>query len=137
MNKDLVRRGQGEGAVLGFHVPESAREQEHPVLGSTSDFGNNGAFYLPSPEPGWRLFIIASDGLGWEHVSVHAIDRRDRSRTPNWREMCAVKRAFWDDEDAVMQLHPRRSSYVNNHQHTLHLWRPTEAEIPTPPTVMV
>lgn len=51
--------------------------------------------------------------------------------------MCQVKDVCWDDEDVVMQLHPRRSQYVNMHPHTLHLWRPLEASIPEPPSILV
>jgi hypothetical protein len=58
-------------------------------------------------------------------------------RTPTWREMSYVKDLCWDGEDVVMQLHPKRSEYVNNHPHVLHLWRPVDAEIPTPPSIFV
>lgn len=126
-----------------FHVPELARDTEHPILGSTSADGNNGAFHLESPEPGWKLSIIASDGLGWEHVSVHAYRRivavssPAQTRTPTWKEMSYVKRLYWDAEDVVIQFHPRESEYVNCHPHVLHLWRPTNQEIPTPDPLMV
>lgn len=137
-----------------FHVPELARDTKHPRLRSTSADGNNGAFHLESPEPGWRLMLICSDssepdpeieGLArWEHVSVHAyrilsrvhLDRH-QARVPTWKEMCYVKRLCWDAEDVVMQLHPRESAYVNNHPAVLHLWRPLDATIPEPPSVMV
>jgi len=141
-----------------FHVPEPARVLDHPILGSTADDGNNGAFDLDSPEPGWRLAIIASDGADcagefepWEHVSVHAYRRAQRSRlrsrhqtiyeaqerTPTWKEMSFVKRLFWDGDDVVMQLHPREADYINQHPYTLHLWRPVERTIPTPPSIFV
>jgi len=109
----------------------------HRILG---DEVNNGAFSLFSCEPGWQLFLIASDGAGWEHVSVHA--RRSgaaaQQRTPTWREMCLVKDACWDDpEDVVVQFHPRRSEYVNQHPHVLHLWRPVSVALPTPDPILV
>jgi len=127
-----------------FHVPEAARNTTHPQLCSTSTNGNNGAFDLDSPEPGWLLALICSDSTEpdgadyekWEHVSVHAYRGR-QTRTPTWKEMCYVKRLFWDAEDVVMQLHPRESAYVNCHPHVLHLWRPISAEIPTPPGCFV
>lgn len=121
-----------------FHVPELARDTMHPLLRTCSADGNNGAFHIESPEPGWRLALIASDGEGWEHVSVHAYRRSgDQSRIPTWKEMTYVKQLCWDDEDVVMQLHPKRSEYVNCHPDVLHLWRPTAAVIPTPPAEMV
>jgi hypothetical protein len=116
-----------------FHVPEHARDTSHPVLGTSSADGNNGAFHLDSPEPGWSLAIIASDGEGWEHVSVHAYRvQRTQERTPTWKEMCFVKRAFWDGEDEVVQFHPKESEYVNYHEHTLHLWRAVGMTFPRP-----
>ena len=121
---------------MPFHVPELARDTTHPRLGTTSADGNNGAFSIESPEPGWRLFLIISDGGDWEHVSVHA-RQRGKVRTPRWREMAYVKQLCWDDEDVVVQFHPRKSEYVNCHPHVLHLWRPTEAVIPTPPSEFV
>jgi hypothetical protein len=129
-----------------FHVPERARIREHPLLGTTSAAGHNGAFDLESTEPGWRLTLICSDGterdvpegLDWEHVSVHAYRYGGRSqRCPTWREMCFVKDLCWDPEDLVIQYHPRRSEYVNNHPFTLHLWRPRHVAIPTPPKLLV
>lgn len=127
-----------------FHVPELARDTTHPQLGSSSADGNNGLFSIESPEPGWRLLLICSDGSEapnvidwqWEHVSVSA-RRGSQSRIPTWREMCYVKRLCWDDEDVAMQLHPRESEYVNCHPHVLHLWRPTRETIPTPPSILV
>jgi len=51
--------------------------------------------------------------------------------------MAFVKDLCWDDDDVVMQLHPRKADYVNDHPHTLHLWRPIDREIPTPPTIFI
>lgn len=84
---------------------------------------------------GITLRIIAScgtDEIPWEHVSVSTA-----RRTPTWEEMDAVKRLFWDDEEAVMQLHPPRSNWVNNVATCLHLWRPLHEAIPLPPEIAV
>jgi len=140
---------------MSFHVPELARDTTHPLLGTTSADGNNGAFHLESPAPGWRLALICSDGTdpdapegdGWEHVSIHAYrytgdpvlkrPRETKMRTPTWKEMVYVKDLCWDGEDVVMQLHPRKSEYVNCHPHVLHLWRPRHRPIPEPPAILV
>lgn len=120
-----------------FHVPERSRIAHPFTEGCTeADLGNNGAFLIDSVEPGWQLFIIASDGEGWEHVSVHA-RRGTKMRTPTWREMAAVKRRFWDPGDVVVQYHPREQDYVNTHEHVLHLWRPIGVDLPTPPVEFV
>ncbi len=130
-----------------MNVPEGWRVTNHPTMGTTARDGCNGYFDLPSCEPGWRLAIICSDGrhgdvvgelAEWEHVSVHAYRNKGQpQRTPTWKEMSYVKGLFWDDETVVMQLHPRRSEYVNNHPHVLHLWRPKTTPIPTPPAILV
>jgi hypothetical protein len=118
-----------------FHVPEPCRVKRGPQA-SSSRYGNNGAFSLPAVVPGRSLWCIASDGEGWEHVSV-SVRQGGKTRMPTWDEMCAVKAAFWDGDDVVMQLHPRASEYVNFEAHCLHLWRPVAAVIPTPHHLLV
>ena len=121
---------------MSFQVPEPSRVTSHPTHGSTPADGNNGAFDLESVEPGWRLFLLASDGAGWEHVSIHAYRatgrRGHQARTPTWREMAFVKDLCWSGDDVVVQFHPRKVEYVNAHPHVLHLWRPTTHAILTP-----
>lgn len=95
-----------------------------------------GSFRFMGP-CGEGLLVIASPGdahemVPWEHVSVST-----RHRCPNWKEMCFVKDLFWDAEEAVMQLHPPRSTWINNHPHCLHLWRPIDGKIPLPPEIAV
>jgi len=116
---------------MSFHAPNKFRIR-NGVAASTDSDGNNGAFFVKL-KAGQSVQVIASDGMGWEHVSV---SRRDRC--PTWDEMCQVKALFWDDEDCVVQFHPPRSEYINNHPFCLHLWRPTGGQqIPTPPSIMV
>lgn len=120
---------------MAFHVPEQFRLREGP-LASGPSAGNNGAFILPAKIANRTLFIIASDGMGWEHVSVHCATGK-RLYTPTWAEMCHIKDLFWDDEDVVLQIHPRKSQYVNFHEHTLHLWRHIEWSFPLPPPFLI
>jgi len=102
-------------------------------FGSDETFGNNGAFVVRSPRC-TKLIIIASDGMGWEHVSVH-ID--GKNRCPYWDEMCYVKSLFWGPEEAIVQFHPAESEYVNNHPYTLHLWKPVGEIVQTPPEILI
>lgn len=53
-----------------FHVHEEHRMKTGP-LASTSEKGNNGAFAVHPLRGGRWLLCIVSDGMGWEHVSVH------------------------------------------------------------------
>lgn len=115
---------------MSFHVPEKFRLRIG-YMASSAEYGNNGALEV-SLKRGQKVFVIASDGMGWEHVSV---SRKDR--TPTWEEMCQVKALFWDDEDCVVQFHPPRSQYVNNHANCLHLWRQVGAEFPVPNSLLV
>lgn len=99
---------------------------------SDASYGNNGAFRFPGASERAALNVIASDGAGWEHVSVST-----RGRCPTWEEMCWVKDLFWDDEEVVVQYHPARSDYVKTHPYCLHLWKPVMGELPKPYVWMV
>jgi hypothetical protein len=103
---------------------------------STEADGLNGAFLLI--RAGRRLGCIASDGSGWEHVSVtDQTTSRSPDKPPTWDDMCFVKSAFWDDEECVIQYHVPRAEWINIHPGCLHLWRPIGVEIPRPPSIMV
>lgn len=116
-----------------FHVPEKFRIKSGAGhLNSEESHGNNGLFRVESLKLKRTLQVIASDGEGWEHVSVS-----DTVRCPTWFEMCFIKDLFWDDSDCVVQYHPPKSEYVNNHPYCLHLWRPTEQSIPLPDSILV
>lgn len=109
------------------------------LMASDSSYGNNGVFTIPHPKvSGYWINCICSDGEGWQHVSVSlSADHRKVERCPTWEEMCFVKSLFWDDEESVMQLHPPKSQWVNNHAYCLHLWKPDVVEIPLPDSLMV
>ena len=83
---------------------------------------------------GTLIHVIASDGSGWEHVSVSI---SGAERCPTWGEMCLVKDLFWHKNETVIQYHPSEKTYVNNHPYVLHLWRPTGKKIPNPPTILI
>jgi len=121
-----------------FKVPEKDRisEMTNPMVGSDSSAGNNGAFKIILSGRSVAYCIVA-DGMGWEHVSTHIVMQGGVSRTPSWAEMCKIKGLFWDEGDCVLQYHPAKEDYVNVHPHTLHLWRPTDQEVPRPPKIMV
>lgn len=116
-----------------FAVPERFRIMSGK-LASDSTYGNNGGFFIPRGRT--AFWVMASDGVGWEHVSVHCVTD-NKERTPTWAEMCYIKDMFWGEEDTVVQYHPPKSDYVNMHPHTLHLWRPTNLVIPRPPSILV
>jgi hypothetical protein len=81
---------------------------------------------------GQTMVVVASHGLGWDHVSVSFHDR-----CPTWEEMEWVKRKFFRDDETAMQLHVAVSDHISIHPHTLHLWRSQTEPIPLPPSIMV
>lgn len=83
---------------------------------------------------GWTGTLIVSKGAGWEHVSV-APTRRNV--TPSWDDMCIIKDIFWNDNEAVIQIHPPKDEYVNNLSNCLHLWRCYYKDMVLPPSCMV
>ncbi len=122
-----------------MNAPNKFRLRNHPTVGTDDGYGNNGMFVIPHPKiSGYFYQCVMSDGHGWEHVSVTLKSKeRKIDRCPTWAEMCYVKEIFWDDEEEVMQLHPKKSDYVNFHPYCLHLWRPKDAAIPIPDSLMV
>lgn len=118
-----------------FHVPNQFRITKNHPLASDDSIGNNGAFQIQI-NVNTVAYCIASDQNGWEHVSVHVVED-GKPETPTWEEMCAIKSVFWDKEDTVIQYHPAASEYVNMHENVLHLWRPTNQTLPTPPKIMI
>lgn len=95
-----------------------------------------------SPEEYWgdcsingvKCSLIVSWYGGWEHVSIMPYDKR---KTPTWDDMCKLKSMFWTEDEAVVQYHPRKEDYVNMAKNCLHLWKPTEQELPLPPKQFV
>jgi len=116
---------------MTFHVPEKYRVLEAGLHSSTAASGNNGWFAFK--REGREVRCLASDGVGWEHVSVSIQGRK----MPSWNLMCYVKDLFWSKDDVVVQYHPAEEDYVNWHPACLHLWRPTDVEIPVPPALLV
>jgi len=113
---------------MSFHVPEKYRLEP---AGMPRGDEHNG-YFVVQLNHGQKFMVIASNGMGWEHVSV---SRKDRC--PTWAEMCQIKDLFWDDADCVVQYHPPHSEYVNNHPYCLHMWRPTGVALPIPDSIMV
>lgn len=72
------------------------------VVRTGIDGGIGQLFFPAQREP---MTVVWSFGGGWEHVSVSY-----RRRTPTWNEMCKVKEMFWNDEETVVQYHPKRAS---------------------------
>lgn len=91
-----------------------------------------GMFRIPSPIDKATLLVIASVGMGWDHVSVSR-----QNRCPNWPEMEHIKRLFFKDDETAMQLHVPPSDHISIHPNCLHLWRPLDVAIPRPPSIMV
>jgi hypothetical protein len=89
-----------------------------------------GAFWVHCGKA--HLKVIASDGGGWDHVSVSL-----PGRCPTWDEMEFIKRTFFRDDETAMQLHVPASEHIDIHPYCLHIWRPHDMPIPLPPSVFV
>lgn len=98
--------------------------------GSAGD-DKTGVFLVKS-DYGDMMRVIASSGMGWDHVSVSL-----QNRCPEWKEMEQVKRLFFNTHEVCMQLHVAAKDHINVHPYCLHLWRPLTQEIPLPPSIMV
>lgn len=106
-----------------------------PQYCSTEVEGFNGLFRLTID--GALIRCIASDGGGWQHVSVSI---EYSAKPPAWAIMCKVRDLFWEDTDWVVQFHPPKAEYVNHHPGCLHLWKYTGGgpfQMPTPHFILV
>ena len=74
-----------------------------------------------------ELSFVFTWNNGWEHLSVSM-----PNRTPTWDQMCTMKDIFWNEDEVCVEYHPRKSDYVNLHEHCLHIWKPIEKELITP-----
>lgn len=106
----------------------------HPVIGISEKGDMFGFFEIRKPYGG-LLYVISSGNRDdkyelskFEHVSVSSPEYR----MPSWDDMCFVKSLFWDDEETVIQYHPKKSEYVNININCLHLWKPPY-DLPLPP----
>jgi hypothetical protein len=99
----------------------------HSKLGYGDKEGGYFSIQSPLQKDRW-LRILASTGMGWDHVSVSL-----PHRIPTWTEMDFVKRRFFNDDEVVMQIHPATPDHINNFPYCLHLWRPQNEMIPVPP----
>lgn len=114
---------------------KTIRANEHLKIISTAFDGGAGIIRLPRDnKTGFtKATVVWSYGGGWEHVSIAPLN----GTMPKWEDMCFTKELFWDDTEWVVQYHPPKSEYVNNLPNCLHLWRPIEEELPTPPSIFV
>lgn len=81
------------------------------------------AYQFPLSNKNLLCVITSTDGKKWEHVSVSGLDAQGNGYTPSWDEMCFIKDQFFDAEQVAIQIHPKKSEYVNSHKNCLHLWR--------------
>jgi len=76
--------------------------------------------------------VVYSNGGGWDHVSVSL-----KNRCPTWEEMCTIKDMFFNPNECCIEYHPAKKDYVNLHPYCLHIWKPKDRELPTPPRIFV
>lgn len=107
--------------------------EKHRVLYgpfASPQFARYGMFRLK--KRGVQILIVMLIEHGWEHAAVST-----KHRPPTREEMEWVKDQFWSSEETVMDLHPPKSAWQNEHPNCHHLWRPANGEIPLPPAMML
>lgn len=78
------------------------------------------------PDCGTCSVIWGNNEDGYEHVSVSP---KRKFKTPTWDDMCVLKDIFFEEEEEVYQIHPKKSEYVDMVNNCLHLWKPIGHEI--------
>jgi len=109
---------------------EEIKNSGKVIITEKDDEGFSGMYY------GFNLSatLVCTWGAGWEHVSISPTRK---SYTPSWDDMCRLKEVFFKDDEAVIQIHPPKSEYVNNMPNCLHLWRCTYKDMVLPPAILV
>jgi len=92
----------------------------------------HGVFCITSKSARRVMRIIASNGDGWDHVSISL-----NNRCPNWQEMEQIKRLFFKEEELCWQYHVPPADHINVHPYVLHIWRKHNFDMPLPPKEMV
>lgn len=111
-------------------TPNEIRNTPHLLVEHMGQDGGHGFIEFER----WRATVIWSCCGGWEHVSVAPLRH---SITPSWDDMCRLKKMFFYDDEYAVEYHPPASEYVNTMPNCLHLWRPIDIMLPTPPSWMV
>lgn len=112
---------------------EELKQTPHLKIMSTAEDGGYGELFFPGHSKAYGS-VIWSYGGGWDHVSVSPYNHR---LTPSWDEMCRIKEMFFYENETVVEYHPAKSNYVNVKENCLHLWKPQNDTMPTPPLYMV
>jgi hypothetical protein len=118
--------------IGGQGMKSQMQIQLNPVLKIINLTLDGGSAYWQPTKNTRPAVIIFSYGGGWDHVSISF-----NNRCSTWEEMCRVKDMFFSEDETVVQYHPAREDYVNNHPYCLHLFRPQRESIPMPPAIMV
>ena len=79
-------------------------------------------FYI-IPRNGVMLEIITSVQFGWEHLSMVIITPDLDTRIPTYEEMVFAKGLFWEENEICIEVHPKKSEYVNINPDCLHIWK--------------
>ncbi len=97
-------------------------------LFSGTDKTRYGAFKVPV---GKRFFLVlASVDYGAEQAVEHiSVSHRNEKIVPSWDEMSKIKDMFFLPEEECVEIHPKRSEYVNMVDNCLHIWRPVNGVI--------
>lgn len=91
------------------------------VFNTTANMG-----FIKLTDAGTCSVIWEDDENGWEHVSISP---KKKTKIPTWNDMCQLKDAFFYEDEEVLQLHPKKSEYVNVKENVLHLWKPKGIDI--------
>lgn len=75
---------------------------------------------------GMKGSVIWGEEMGWDHVSFAPYN----GKTPTWNAMCELKDIFFNPEEVAIQIHPKKSEYVNIKDNCLHLWWKDGIELP-------
>lgn len=113
--------------------------------GATNDAdGLNGNFTFKLKDAIVQVSFAGDEIPGWEHAVAVCFDKPSSSiisrftskepepRCPTNEEIMHIKRLFFDDDEAVVEIIPAKGNQTPWHPIARHLWHRTFSEFPMP-----
>jgi len=112
---------------------------------TTSEAGMSGNFSFKLKDAIVQVSFAGDEIEGWEHAIAVCFDKPQSNiisrltstkepepRCPTNEEIMHIKRLFWEDDEAVVEIFPAKGNKTPWHTIARHLWRRTYSDFPMP-----
>lgn len=87
---------------------------------------------IPRKKGYYNISIIQTND--WKRIQVSLLNwwHQQLKVFPTWDEMCAIKDIFFNDDEAIIEIHPSDEYKIYEKDYTIDLWKPLNKELPLP-----